>query len=172
MPSHPNIVAIDAILGKSQSSVVRDFLRYMRQIHPPGHLPARRDFDMTALPHLLANIVLVEVERQPAPQPARFFVRVTGEAVLDAAPSPMMNRYIDEIVATNTRLSGRDAGVILDVRQQVLSTGITYYWRGPPRMKFRHDYADLEYVHCPLADDGITIDRIISAFYYEGAVTP
>ena len=37
------------------------------------------------------------------------------------------------------------------------------------RMKFRHDYADLEYVHCPLANDGITIDRIISVFYYHGA---
>ncbi|WP_374298850.1 hypothetical protein [Ferrovibrio sp.] len=169
MATHPNIAAIDDILTRVRSNVVSDFLHYMRQIHPADRLPARRDFDIAAVPHLLPNMVLVQVERQPAPQPARFFVRVAGEIILEAAPSPMMNRYIDEIVATNARLSGRPASVILDVRQQVLQTGLSYYWHGPPRMKFRHDYADLEYVHCPLANDGITIDRIISVFYYHGA---
>lgn len=169
MASHPNIAAIDDILTRARSNVVRDFLHYMRRIHPPDRLPARRDFDMAAVSHLLPNMVLVQVERQPMSQPARFFVRVAGEVVLEAAPSPMMNRYIDEIVATNASLSGRPASVILDVRQQVLRTGVSYYWHGPPRMKFRHDYADLEYAHCPLADDGVTIDRIISVFYYHGA---
>lgn len=169
MASHSNIAAIDDILTRAHSNVVRDFLHYMRQIHPLDRLPSRHDFDMAVVSHLLPNMVLVQVERRPAPQPARFFVRVAGEIVLEAAPSPMMNRYVDEIVATNTRLSGQPAGVILDVRQQVLQTGMSYYWHGPPRMKFRHDYADLEYVHCPLADDGINIDRMISVFYYHGA---
>jgi hypothetical protein len=169
MASHPNIAAIDDFLIRSRSNVVTDFLHYMRRIHPADSLPARQDIDMTAMPHLLPNIVLVQVERAVPPQPARFFVRVAGEVILEAALSPMMNRYIDEIVATNARLSGQPASVIQDVRQQVLQTGISYYWYGPPRMKFRHDYADLEYVHCPLADDGVTIDRIISVFYYHGA---
>src|SRR3546814_17798654 len=85
----------------------------------------------------------------------RFRVTVAGETVRNASPVPMMGRFIDEIAAEIT-----DGRVIVDVRQKVLDSGTAYYWYGPPRMRFRLDFANLEYVHCPLATDGATIDQI------------
>lgn len=116
---------------------------------------------------LLGNIVLVKVERQPAPAPPRFLVKVAGDDVLNAAPVPMMNRYVDEFVRKNERPTAK---VIVDSRLSVVESGCTYHWFGPPRMKFRFDFADVEYCHCPFADDGVTVDHIISFFQYSGAL--
>lgn len=138
----------------AQSRVIIDFLRYLQRIHPADRLPARRDIDPLHIPALLDNVVLAEVHRQ-AGSPPRFFVRVAGDAILRALPGPVLNRYIGEDIRGN-------------VRHTVLETGRIYYWRGPPRLKFRYDYDDVEYVHCPLASDGIMIDRIFSAFHYSG----
>lgn len=138
----------------------------MRSIHPPDRLPPRAAFDPIDIPQLLGGIVLVTVERQPVPAPPRFLVKVAGGDVLAAAPVPMMNRYLDEVVRQNERPG---AQVVLDARHGILESGCTYYWRGPPRMKFRLDFADLEYCHCPLAEDGVTVNRIISFLHYEGA---
>lgn len=153
----------------AESPVIIDFLRYMQRIHPADRLPARRDFDPLHIPALLGHIVLAEVHRRPLPDPPRFFMRVVGDVVQNAAPVSMANRYLDEL---DGKLVAPDSGmrstILTDVRRQVLETGQLYYWRGPPRMKFRYDYDDLEYVHCPLADDGRRIDRILSAFYYRG----
>lgn len=162
MTQHPNLIALDGIILAARHPDIRNFASHIRSIHPPDRLPSRTAFDPLAVPRLLSGIVMVEVERRPEiPQP-RFRVTVAGQAVLDASPVPMMGCHIDEIASQIT--GGR---VVLDVRQQVLQTGSTYYWYGPPRMKFRYDFAQLEYVHCPLAEDGKTIDHIISMFHYE-----
>lgn len=146
----------------ARSRVIADFLRYLQRIHPTDRLPGRRDIDPLHIPALLDHVVLAEVHRQPdtpqGPQPARFFVRIAGEAVMRAQLEPVLNRYVGNDVRGN-------------VRQTVLETGVTYYWHGPPRMKFRYDFDHVEYVHCPLAEDGVMIDRIFSAFYYKGGST-
>lgn len=144
----------------ARSSVIIDFLGYLQRIHPADRLPGRRDIDPLHIPTLLDHVVLAEVHRQPetsqgAQQPARFFVRIAGEAIVRALPEPVLNRYVGDDIRGN-------------VRQTVLETGTMYYWYGPPRMKFRYDFDDVEYVHCPLAEDGLNIDRIFSAFYYRG----
>ena len=167
--THPNLAAIAATLPQVKSGKVRAFLDYMQRIHPADRLPGRRDIDPLDVPDLLANMILVEVHRQPAPEPARFFARIVGEAILTAAPVPVMNRYLDDMAAEAQSTPGGNARVSVDTRQQVLDSGRMYYWHGRPRMKFSFDYADVEYAHCPLADDGITIDRIVSTIYYSGA---
>lgn len=139
----------------ARSPVIADFLRYLQRVHPADRLPGRSDIDPLHIPALLDHVVLAEVHRQPEPDKPRFFVRVAGEAILRALPGPVLNRYIGDDIRG-------------DVRQTVLETGAMYYWYGPPRMRFRYDFDDVEYVHCPLAEDGATIDRIFSAFYYRG----
>jgi len=163
MPSHPNLAAIDRLLDIVRHPDIAAFLRHIRSIHPADRLPARRAFDPLAIPALLPGLVLAEVVRPPAAAP-RFRISVAGETVLHASPVPMMGRFVDEIAAQNN-----NSRIIVDVRQSVIETGCSYYWYGAPRMKFRLDFANLEYVHCPLADDGETIDHIISCFHYEGA---
>lgn len=161
MSRHPNLAALEALLAQVRHTDVATFLRHMMAIHPPGRLPARTAFDPLAVPALLPGLVLVHVEYRPDGAP-RLFIKVAGERIRDAAPMAMMNRYVDEL------LLGGERRVIADTRQTVIDTGTAYYWYGAPRMKFKLDFANLEYVHCPLAEDGETIDHILSFFHYEG----
>lgn len=139
----------------------------MRAIHPDDRLPARAAFDPMCVPHLLGNLVLVEVQRNR--EGMRFFVRVAGEMVLRAAPVPLMNRYIETSVNLTTRPDDESQARIVNVRQQVADSGCTIYFHGHVNVPFRFNFAAMEYAHCPLAEDGLTVDRILSAFHYEGA---
>lgn len=170
MALHPNISAIDAALAAAESGVIVDFLRYMRRIHPADRLPPRAAFDPIDIPQLLGHLVLVEVRRQ-ADGAMRFFVRVAGETVLRAAPVPLMNRYIESSVALTQASAAESRARVVDVRRQVVETGCSVHWRGRINIPFRFNFADVEYVHCPLAEDGVTVDRIVSAFFYHGATS-
>jgi hypothetical protein len=163
---HPNLAAIDRAEKATDSRVIRDFLSYMTRIHPADRLPARRAFDPMDLPHLLAHLVLVQVER-PSDGGIRFLVRVAGELVLRAAPVPLMNRYLETSVNLGPQKDDGEARIV-DVRRRVVETGCSLHWRGRLNVPFRFDFTEVEYVHCPLAEDGATVDRIISAFHYHG----
>jgi hypothetical protein len=165
---HPNIAALDAALAVADSRTLRDFLTYMREIHPADRLPARTHFDPMEIPHLLSHLVLVQVERHHH-HGMRFLVRVAGEMVLRAAPVPLMNRYIETSVNL-TRDSGDESQArIVNVRQTVAETGCTIYFHGHVNIPFRFNFAAMEYAHCPLSEDGVTVDRVLSGFYYHGA---
>ncbi len=167
LPLHPNITAIDAARAVAASRVLRDFLSYMLSIHPKDRLPARADFEPMAIPGLLGHLVLVQVER--AAGNMRFMVRVAGEMVLRAAPVPLMNRYIETSVNLAQNSNDESQERIVNVRQKVAEDGITAYFHGHVNVPFRFNFAAMEYAHCPLAEDGITVDRILSAFFYHGA---
>lgn len=139
----------------------------MREIHPPDRLPARADFDPIRIPHLLGHLALAQVER--GPDGMRFLIRVAGEVVLRAAPVPLMNRYIDTSVNLVETPGDESQARIVTVRQKVAEDGVTAYFHGRIDAPFRFNFAAVEYAHCPLADDGVKVDRILSAFYYHGA---
>lgn len=162
---HPNVAAIESALGQAQVPGVKDFLRFMRAIHPADRLPSRAAFDPTCIAKLLPNIVMVEVVRANESSGMRFFVRVVGQAVADSTESFSMNRYLDETLSMPANLPGNSTPI--EVRRRVVETGQTYFWSGPPRLKFKLDfYGAVEYAHCPLAEDGVAVDRIVSIFTY------
>ena len=133
----------------------------MRKIQPADRLPGRAAFDPAALGPLLANIVLVEVVRGDAGAEPRFFVRVAGQVVLDASQQIKMNRYLDETLESPANMAP------IDARSAAVATGCTQFWRGAPRIRFKLDYiAAIELAHCPLAEDGRTVDRIVSIIDY------
>ena len=154
------IAALDDALANAKSPLVVEFLRYMRRIQTSDRLPPRAAFDPGAVRRLLPNIVLVEVERPPSPAVPRFFVRLAGQTVLDAHPNVQMKRYLDEMLVAD------GAEIPVQVRHEVLETRRVYYYCGPARFKFKLDYNDIEYAHCPLSDDGVDVDRIVSIFVY------
>jgi hypothetical protein len=158
---HPNVAVLDAALAQARTPPVREFLGFMRAIQPADRLPSRAAFDPAALAALLSNVVLVEVVRaDPGPAP-RFFVRVAGEAVLAASDDIRMNRYLDETLKIPANR------VPIDARHAAIASGCVQFWRGTPRIRFKLDYIDtVELAHCPLADDGRTVDRIVSIFNY------
>jgi hypothetical protein len=158
---HPNLQKIEDALSRATFPEVRSFLSYMKRIHPKSRLPKREEFEPFELRKIMTNLVVVEVIREGSKDIPRFFVRVVGERVASAAPSVMMNRFLDEAVADGV------GSIVIDVRRTVVDTGLTYFWSGAPRMKFKLDFVDtVEYAHCPFAEDGVSVDRIISAFSY------
>ncbi|MCA3262518.1 MAG: hypothetical protein ING44_11300 [Telmatospirillum sp.] len=158
---HPNIAALDAALAQARTATVREFLGFMRRIQPVDRLPPRAAFDPAALAPLLANVVLVEVVRDGPGQSPRFFVRVAGQTVLDASDQIKMNSYLDETLGTPAQAAP------IDARSAAAASGCAQFWRGPPRIRFKLDYLDtIELAHCPLAEDGSTVDRIVSIIDY------
>lgn len=160
-PPKRNILALQEALSKVRSQRLADFIRYMIAIHPADRLPGRQDFDPLRIPALLPGVVLVAVHRLEGR--IRFQMKVVGQDVADAAPVRTKDRFLDEVVA---ELPG--ASVIIDTRMKVLETGHAYLRQGPPTMPFTFKMTALEYVHCPLASDGQTIDQIVSCFSYRG----
>lgn len=156
-----NIAALHEHLAKAQSARLAEFIRYMLSIHPADRLPSRCDFDPLQIPKLLSGVVLVTVHREGAR--TRFRMKVVGQDVADASPVKIGQRYLDEIVAELP-----NGSVIIDTRQTVLETGVAYLRQGPPTMPFTFKMTVLEYMHCPLAEDGETIDQIVSFFSYRG----
>lgn len=156
-----NILALQDALSKVRSQRLAEFIRYMISIHPADRLPSRQDFDPVQIPALLSGVVLVAVHRLDGR--IRFQMKVVGQDVADASPVRTKDRFLDEVVA---ELPG--ASVIIDTRMKVLETGHTYLRQGPPTMPFTFKMTVLEYVHCPLASDGQTIDQIVSCFSYRG----
>jgi hypothetical protein len=142
---------------------VRDFLSYYIGIHPCDALPARAAFDPTAIPRLLPNLVLAEVVREPGLARPRFRIKVAGEEIVQAMRMPLIGRFLDEIANTNEPT----ARFPIESRHSVVENGCMVYRRGQPRMRFSLDYAEVEYAHCPLADDGVTVDHIVTINYYK-----
>ncbi len=159
---HPNQDAVQAALAQVRHATIRDFLHYYAGIHPHGSLPTRTAFSPMAIPRLLPHLVLADVERD-ADAPPRFRVRVAGEEVVNALRMPLIGRYLDEI-ANTTEPTMRFP---IASRHEVVETGRMVYYRGQPRMRFSLDYAEIEYAHCPLAEDGSTVDQIVSVFHYQ-----
>lgn len=163
LSSHPNLDAITAAQAKVRHPLVRQFLSYYLDIHPAEALPARSAFDPLAIPRLLPNVVLAEVVHQPDGRPARFRIKVAGDEVVDAMRMPLIGRYLDEIANT----SEPTARFPIESRHAVVETGCLVYRRGKPRMRFSLDYAEVEYAHCPLAEDGVNVDHILTVNHYQ-----
>ncbi|MEK9969442.1 MAG: hypothetical protein VW600_09915 [Ferrovibrio sp.] len=162
-----NLEAARAAMAQARHPIVRDFLGYYIGIHPANALPARCVFDPTAIPRLLPNLVLAEVVRQPDNAPARFRIKVAGEEVVQAMRMPLIGRFLDEIANS----SEPTARFPIESRHSIVETGRMIYRRGTPRMRFSLDYAEVEYAHCPLAEDGFTVDHIVTVNYYQGLET-
>lgn len=164
VPSHQiNLDAAGVAHQQAQSAPVRDFLDYYIRIHPCDALPARAVFDPSAIPRLLPNLVLAEVVYQPNAARPRFRIKVAGEEVVQAMRMPLIGRFLDEIANTHEPT----ARFPIESRHSVVENGCLVYRRGQPRMRFSLDYAEVEYVHCPLAEDGVTVDHIVSINYYK-----
>ncbi|WP_341911822.1 hypothetical protein [Ferrovibrio terrae] len=163
MTPHANQDAVQAALAQARHPIVRDFLTYYAGIHPADALPSRNAFDPMAIPRLLPHLVLAEVEHQADGRPARFRIKVAGEEVVAALRMPLIGRYMDEIANT----SEPTARFPIESRHSVVETGCMIYRRGKPRLRFPLDYAEVEYAHCPLAEDGVTVDHIMTVNHYQ-----
>jgi hypothetical protein len=155
-----NIAALQDFLSRAKSARVAEFIRYMLSVHPADRLPSRRDIDPLDIPALLPGIVLTNVDRENGD--VRLFMKLVGQDVIEASPVRVAQRYLDEVVQD---LAG--AEIIIRSRMAVVESGCAYLRQGRPVMPFTYRMTALEYVHCPLSEDGETIGQLVSCFSYD-----
>lgn len=157
-PTAPVAVLRD-IRTRLLSPRLKLFVDYMIAIQPAERLPRRDEFDPRSIPQLLDSIVLVKVEREGGR--IRFRTTVVGQTVIEAAPAPIANRYLDDF---SREVGGAEE--ILTTRRKVVDTGRALLNQSRPLVPFAYKMRAVEYVHCPLATDGRTVDQIVSCFFY------
>lgn len=135
---------------------VVSLLDYYLKIHPKSKLPGRSDFDPFNIPICMPNLALVDVERNPF----RFRFRVMGTSIAFNIEREGTGKYLDELVPdVETQFPHLD-------RVTAAESGLPVYRIGEGSVSFRSDFADLERVHLPLANDGINVDMVLSIFIY------
>lgn len=143
----------DRILSRSPHPKIRQFIEYWRAIAPAGALPGRRHFDPSAIPHLLPNLWLMDVERAPE---LRFRYRLIGTSVARAFGQDFTGRDMGE--AHPGFAASPIHGYLSEVAEKRLPS-----WRiGRPNFFALQDYLQVERVYLPAARDGQTVDMIFA----------
>jgi hypothetical protein len=127
---------------------IRELVDYWKAVRPAGGLPGRRHLDPAALPHLLPNIWLIDVAREPL----RFRMRLLGSRITDYAGEDNTGVWFDE------RWPDFDPLALV----KVVKLGEPSWWRGQSLLRPEKNYYELERVRLPLAADGKTVDMILS----------
>lgn len=161
---HPNTGALGDARARARLSRVKALLEYYASIHPADRLPSRADFDPLAIPRLLPHLMLVKVDRTSR----RFRVKVVGDAVAMALPVALHGRWLDDV----RREEGLDTAHMIAARQAVLDSGTVSYLYGRTPTRFSLDFANLEAAHCPLSEDGVQVDHILTVYQSEAIARP
>lgn len=145
--------------------LIAEFLTYWQRIAPAsGLLPGRKHFDPLAVPHLLPNIWLLDVEPGgPAGPARRYRVRLVGGAVVAVGFPARPGEYFDD---------PRVAADVAAIRRQldtVVETRRPDWRRGRPAIDHTRYVDTLERVIVPLATDGRTVDMLmaLTMFYWK-----
>lgn len=145
--------------------LITDFIAHWKGLAPgPGLLPGRRHFDPLAVPHLLPNIWLLDVERSTAAGPRlRYRVRLVGGAVVSVGFPARPGAYFDDPSVTS------DVANVRRHLDAIVDTHEPDWRRGKPAIDHTTYVDTLERVILPLAADGRTVDMLIglTVFYWK-----
>jgi PAS domain len=117
-----------------------------------GRLPKKADMDPVAMKTFLSGIVLTKVHRDPLD----FEYRIIGDEVIARLGNMTGKRVRGGVLInlSNAAYQNYCAVVESKVQQFLEGTAITAFRKDRPHTFSR--------VHCPLSDDGETVDYIIS----------
>lgn len=144
---------IDADLITCETDEVRAGYLYWRSKYT-GDLPSRQDLDPIQIPHLLPNIMLVDVYLSDQTQRLRF--RLVGERHVEMMGRNPVGEYFDHMPEIRD-----DEGKIISIYHEVISRRQPHYWVRQfidPVKSWRY----YERVVCPLSSDGRAVDMLIS----------
>ncbi len=156
---------------------IREIVDYWRSIHRPEGLPGLKQIDPTAIPSLLRNIWILDVERDPY----RFRFRLVGDAVAasTARVAKSGSAAASEPAAGGRTLSAARKGGYLDELHggplpprmmegfvRVIERHEPDWYRGEPLTAHTRWVETIERVALPLATDGATVDSILNLTIY------
>lgn len=139
-----------------QSRVVQDGYSYWRSKIVRGRLPARSDIDPSEIPRLLPNVILVDVQREPA---LNFRYRLIGTRVVEHLHRDYTGSWFSDIEHLHASSAIWDACTRVADSGRPLLANSEYV--GP-----HQDFRRGEDVILPLAEDGGTVDSLLIFIQY------
>jgi len=135
-----------------QSPAVQDFYAYWLKLRGDREFPAKSEVDLAAIARFAANVMLLKVTYDPLD----FEYRIVGDEIATRLGS-VKGRQVREAALLNVDKSAYSnyCEVIGGRRPQFLEGWALIPFRGTDRYL-------LSRVHCPLSEDGRTIDHILS----------
>ena len=156
-----------AQMGLAMSTVdeahedIKSLYEYWSRMAPAGRLPGRQHFDPMGIPHLLPNVWLIDVHREPF----RFWRRLVGTRIEEFAGRSLVNGWVADGV-DETRQSS-----VHKILTDVVVTGQPSWRRGKSTIRYERGYSELERIYLPLAADGETVDMILAmTLFYKQAI--
>ncbi len=133
-----------------------ELLDYWLKLRGGRRLPRKSEFDPAAVPRLLANLMLKEVQHDPL----RFRIRLEGEQVSAARGFGATGRFFDEpgVVVLKDDALAAYAEMVADCRPRY-SDGAFSYKDGRAGRLYR--------LALPFSGEGQTVDFIITGLYHE-----
>lgn len=148
------LAALDAIAAETVHPKIARMLAYCRSIVPPDRLPGRAHFDPLAVPALLPNVWLLELELELEPGP-RFRYRLMGTRVAAAFQADLTGRYVGEVHSA-------DASAAMHAYLMgVVESRRPHFRIGRPTAWPIAEFLTLERLYMPLARDGASVDMIL-----------
>jgi hypothetical protein len=158
MSRHDSIESLG--LPADCAQMVREAVEYWLSIKPERGLPGRQHLDPVDIPHILSNVWLIDVRRNPA----RFTFRLVGTGVVEYFGSDPTGRPLDEVfVDFEQTVAYKDFC-------RVVEEGRPRWRRGAPVLYHLEKFSRIERVYLPLARDGQDVDMIfcVSVFGVRG----
>jgi len=141
-------------LAESRHRPLRELHAYWDGKRADGRLPGRRHIDPSEIPHLLPALFLVDVSAGP---PRRFRFRLVGTQIV-FVEGEITGKHLDEIMRTD---------LVADIvrHYEDACRGIVYVCDRSLEWQDR-DHVDYSVLLLPLADDGMTVDRLVGYALY------
>ncbi|NKB56615.1 MAG: PAS domain-containing protein [Alphaproteobacteria bacterium] len=131
---------------------IKALYSYWCSVSPEGKLPGRQHIDPVDMAPLLTNLWLIDVHREPL----RFWRRLVGTRIEEFAGVNLTGGWIDDNLS-DSRTPGVQKGMV-----EVVETRLPSWRRGKPLISAHKNYAELERLYLPLAEDGETVDMILA----------
>lgn len=135
---------------------IREMIAYWHAIHPAEGLPGRQHFDPIDIPRLLPNLRMVDVEGRPP----RFKTRLMGTVLLDFFGEEHTGHYFDDLYP-----KFKQSKTYQDL-YDVVANRRPNWRRGEPGLVYEKDFVTVERVYLPLAEDGSTVDMIVTCILF------
>lgn len=150
-------------LPETAAPRIRALYDYWRAIHPrDGGLPGRRHLDPLDIPRLLPNIWMIDVRRQPL----RFRFRLVGTEIVRFTGHDATGQWLDQVYP------GYEHSEAFAAHRGCVLHGRPGYRKSVASLTPRRRSVEAERLYLPLAEDGMTVDILLSMSLYSDEPPP
>ena len=150
---------IDPNLGVSsaRSTRVKVLYEYWNRVRAGRLFPTRADIDPAAVKPILPHLMMVEISQDPF----RVLYRLVGTEIVRFAKFDFTNRFADELTFQDDQTSDWSIFYRRSVENRRPGFGVTSWTVEGGLTRW------IEFLICPLSDDGVTINRCVAIEDYE-----